>query len=142
MPFTTLISTDMLSARLSDTNLVVIDCRYKLDDEAWGAREYAAGHIPGAVYASLDRDLSGQNTGSHSRRGESFLPVESRRARHVPFSRRFARAAAAIDRRCAGGSSRVLLRIGRDRVSQPARARACRSHRRKAVFRFVERMVF
>ena len=49
MPFTTLISTDMLSARLSDTNLVVIDCRFKLDDVAWGEGEYAAGHIPGAV---------------------------------------------------------------------------------------------
>src|SRR5437016_11171228 len=67
MPFTTLISTDMLSARLSDTNLVVIDCRYKLDDEAWGAREYAAGHIPGAVYAHLDRDLSGPKTGTNGR---------------------------------------------------------------------------
>ena len=67
MPFTTLISTDMLSARLSDTNLVVIDCRFKLDDVAWGEGEYAAGHIPGAVYAHLDRDLSGPKTGTNGR---------------------------------------------------------------------------
>ena len=61
----TLISTDMLSARLP--NFVVIDCRFKLDDVAWGEREFAAGHIPGAVYAHLDRDLSGPKTGTNGR---------------------------------------------------------------------------
>ena len=56
MSYTTLISTEVLAARLSDPNVAVVDCRYKLDDETWGRRQYAARHIPGAVYASLGHD--------------------------------------------------------------------------------------
>jgi thiosulfate/3-mercaptopyruvate sulfurtransferase len=65
--FTTLISTADLAAHTSDPVFLVIDCRYDLKDEGWGAREYAEGHIPGAVYASLDRDLSGTKTGRNGR---------------------------------------------------------------------------
>jgi thiosulfate/3-mercaptopyruvate sulfurtransferase len=36
----------------------VVDCRFDLADREAGARAYRAGHIPGAVYANLDRDLS------------------------------------------------------------------------------------
>ena len=36
----------------------VVDCRFELADSEAGARAYRAGHIPGAVYANLDRDLS------------------------------------------------------------------------------------
>jgi len=46
---------------------VIVDCRFKLDDVSWGEREYAAGHIPGAVYAHLDRDLSGPKNGTNGR---------------------------------------------------------------------------
>jgi thiosulfate/3-mercaptopyruvate sulfurtransferase len=67
MTFTTLISTDAFAKHLADPAYVVIDCRFKLDDTAWGEREYAAGHIPGAVYAHLDRDLSGMKTGKNGR---------------------------------------------------------------------------
>jgi len=67
MAYMTLISTDVLSARLLDPNFVVIDCRYKLDDETWGQREYAARHIPGAVYAHLGHDLAGPKTGTSGR---------------------------------------------------------------------------
>ncbi len=38
---------------------VIVDCRAKLDDLEWGAREHASSHIPGAVYADLTHDLSG-----------------------------------------------------------------------------------
>lgn len=38
--------------------VLVVDCRFGLADPAQGARDYAAAHIPGAVYASLDHDLS------------------------------------------------------------------------------------
>jgi thiosulfate/3-mercaptopyruvate sulfurtransferase len=34
------------------------DCRWSLDDPALGRREYLAGHIPGAVYLDLGRDLA------------------------------------------------------------------------------------
>jgi len=67
MPFKTLISTDVLAAHLADAAFVIIDCLYKLDDEAWGEREYAARHIPGAVYAHLGSDLAGPRTGTNGR---------------------------------------------------------------------------
>src|SRR3990170_6350143 len=67
MAFNTLISTDVLAARLADPLWVIVDCRFKLDDVAWGEREWKAGHIPGAAYAHLDRDLSGPKTGTNGR---------------------------------------------------------------------------
>ncbi|MGV3522898.1 MAG: sulfurtransferase [Candidatus Sericytochromatia bacterium] len=38
---------------------VVIDVRFSLQDAQWGEQAYAAGHLPGAVYLDLNRDLSG-----------------------------------------------------------------------------------
>jgi thiosulfate/3-mercaptopyruvate sulfurtransferase len=67
MAFTTLISTSALAMRLDDPAVAIVDCRGKLDDEQWGAREYAASHIPGAMYADLNRDLSGPKTGANGR---------------------------------------------------------------------------
>jgi thiosulfate/3-mercaptopyruvate sulfurtransferase len=55
----TLISTAGLQAVLTDPRLLVVDCRYDLADSGWGAREYAAGHVPGAIHAPLDTALSG-----------------------------------------------------------------------------------
>ena len=67
MAFRTIISTDALASRLRDPSFTIVDCRFKLDDVGWGEREYAAGHVPGALYAHLDRDLSGPKTGSNGR---------------------------------------------------------------------------
>ena len=67
MAFTTLISTDALALHANDPAFVIVDCRYKLDDENWGEREYQAEHIPGAVYADLGRDLAGPRTGRNGR---------------------------------------------------------------------------
>jgi len=67
MAFTTLVSTDVLAKHLKDPAFAIIDCRFKLDDPSWGEKQYAQGHIPGAVYAHLDRDLSGMKTGSNGR---------------------------------------------------------------------------
>ena len=64
MPYTTLISTAALSA---DHNFAVIDTRFDLAHPDLGLAEYRAGHIPGAVYAHLDRDLSGPKTGRNGR---------------------------------------------------------------------------
>ena len=36
-----------------------VDCRWSLDDTEWGRREYLAGHIPGAVFLDVERELSG-----------------------------------------------------------------------------------
>jgi thiosulfate/3-mercaptopyruvate sulfurtransferase len=65
--FTTLIDTATLAAHLLTPDWVVVDCRFALDDPGWGEREYAAGHVPGAVYAHLDRDLAGVKTGTNGR---------------------------------------------------------------------------
>ena len=67
MSYTTLISTQDLAARISDPALAIVDCRSMLDDVEWGRREYLAGHIPGAVYAHVDEDLSGEKTGRNGR---------------------------------------------------------------------------
>lgn len=48
--------------------LVVLDCRHDLADPDAGRHAYEAGHIPGAVHAHIDRDLSGpvaETTGRH-----------------------------------------------------------------------------
>jgi thiosulfate/3-mercaptopyruvate sulfurtransferase len=67
MAFTTLVSTDVLARHLNDPAFAIVDCRFRLDDTTWGDNEYAAAHIPGAVYAHLDRDLSGMKTGRNGR---------------------------------------------------------------------------
>lgn len=64
---TTLIDTTTLAARLDQPGWVIVDCRFNLADTGWGEAQYAAGHIPGAVYAHLDRDLSGPKTGRNGR---------------------------------------------------------------------------
>jgi thiosulfate/3-mercaptopyruvate sulfurtransferase len=56
--FTTLISASELAARLDDPNTLVVDCRFDLAQPDAGRQAYLAEHIPGAVYAHLDRDLS------------------------------------------------------------------------------------
>lgn len=62
-----LIGAEELAAGLADMGIVIVDCRFSLQDTALGARQYADGHIPGSHYANLDRDLSGPR-GEHGGR--------------------------------------------------------------------------
>ncbi len=62
-----LISTQDLLAALKKRACVVFDCRFALGDPAAGYRKYLEAHIPGAVYAHLDNDLSSPVTGSSGR---------------------------------------------------------------------------
>ncbi|MBI3493093.1 MAG: sulfurtransferase [Acidobacteria bacterium] len=82
MAFTTLISADVLAPRLHDPAVAIVDCRFTLDDVAWGEREWANAHIPGAVYAHLDRDLSSAKTGTNGRH-----PLPDARALASAFGR-------------------------------------------------------
>ena len=59
MAYTTIISTEELALHLDDPDWVVIDCRFRLDDVQYGRTAYLDSHIPGALYAHLDEDLSG-----------------------------------------------------------------------------------
>ena len=67
--YTTLISAANLAERLSAApgSVFVMDCRFDLADTAAGEKGYAAGHLPGAQYFNLDRDLSGPKTGNNGR---------------------------------------------------------------------------
>ena len=56
-----LISVDELVAISGDPATRVVDCRWYLDEPEKGPFEYRQGHIPGAQYASLDIDLSGED---------------------------------------------------------------------------------
>lgn len=63
-----LITPEGLAAHLDDPGWRVVDCRFNLMDPQAGRAAYTAGHIPGASYADLDRDLSAPRavgTGRH-----------------------------------------------------------------------------
>jgi thiosulfate/3-mercaptopyruvate sulfurtransferase len=64
----TLITTDDLEAHLAQPDLVICDVRHDLTKpDAWGRQQYAAGHVPGAIFVHLDADLSGAKTGTNGR---------------------------------------------------------------------------
>ncbi|PLZ00978.1 sulfurtransferase [Burkholderia sp. WAC0059] len=67
--YTTLISAANLDERLAAApgSVLVFDCRFDLADPTVGETAYAAGHLPGAHYLHLDRDLSGPKTGTTGR---------------------------------------------------------------------------
>lgn len=54
---TTLIEASELAALPSD-DVLIVDCRFDLTDPVAAEQGFLESHIPGAVYASLDRDLS------------------------------------------------------------------------------------
>ncbi len=62
-----LTTTHDLAGGLGHDDLAIIDCRFSLAAPERGEAEYLEGHIPGAVYAHLDRDLSGPMTGTNGR---------------------------------------------------------------------------
>ncbi len=70
--FSTLIAADDLAAHLADPNWLIVDCRFDLAHPTAGEAAYAESHIPGAVYAHLDRDLAAPITPSS---GRHPLPV-------------------------------------------------------------------
>jgi thiosulfate/3-mercaptopyruvate sulfurtransferase len=45
-------------AGLPPESVLIVDCRFALADPGKGERDFLQAHIPGAVHASLDRDLS------------------------------------------------------------------------------------
>ena len=59
MSYTTLIASAELAPHLNDPDWAIVDARFSLTETEAGRQAYQASHIPGAVYAHLDEDLSG-----------------------------------------------------------------------------------
>jgi thiosulfate/3-mercaptopyruvate sulfurtransferase len=53
-----LVSADWLREHLEDSQVAIADCRFALADPELGRRQYDEGHIPGAYFFDLERDLS------------------------------------------------------------------------------------
>lgn len=79
-PWTTLVDVDQLARALGNadvrtmdaratasTAVRVVDARFSLADAQSGAAQYQTGHIPGAVYADLNHDLSDLSRQGHGR---------------------------------------------------------------------------
>jgi len=114
-----LVDVGWLAARLADPDVVAVDCRWKLGDPGAGERLYEDGHIPGAAFLDVDRDLAAP-------------PGDATAGRHpLPEPREFERAArragiagetmvVAYDEAGEGGAARLwwLLRhFGHERVA-------------------------
>ncbi|MHB8633904.1 MAG: sulfurtransferase [Thermoplasmatota archaeon] len=72
MPFGPLVSCEEAASHVGDPSWLFFDVRYSVADRAKGMREYAKGHIPGAYFADVDRDLSAPVGDGH--RGRHPLP--------------------------------------------------------------------
>jgi thiosulfate/3-mercaptopyruvate sulfurtransferase len=72
---TPLVSAEQLiAARAAGAAPLIVDCSFDLADAGAGERAFEQGHLPGAVYAHLDRDLAGAKTG---RNGRHPLPARA-----------------------------------------------------------------
>jgi thiosulfate/3-mercaptopyruvate sulfurtransferase len=63
-----IISSEKLAEHLNDPDLFIADCRFDLAAPLLGWIQFTEAHIPGAVYVSLDKDLSaplGPHGGRH-----------------------------------------------------------------------------
>jgi thiosulfate/3-mercaptopyruvate sulfurtransferase len=67
-----LIGASDLSVMLGAPGLLVVDCRFDLTNPAFGQESYASGHVPGAVFASVEEDLAAPRT---ARTGRHPLPA-------------------------------------------------------------------
>ncbi len=72
-----IIDSHTLAAHLDDPDWLVVDCRFDLADTAAGELAYLVSHIPGAIYAHLDRDLSSPKR-ADGRGGRHPLPDPER----------------------------------------------------------------
>lgn len=67
MDFETIIACQELQTNLNHKDWAIVDCRFDLMDPEWGETEYAKLHIPGAVYAHMNKDLSSPITPTSGR---------------------------------------------------------------------------
>jgi thiosulfate/3-mercaptopyruvate sulfurtransferase len=78
--YNTLIEAAELRAIAGNEHLALLDCRFDLARPAWGEEQFAAGHLSGAHYLHLDRDLSSPIT---AKSGRHPLPDPNRLAQRL-----------------------------------------------------------
>ncbi len=52
------VSAQWLEQHRQDPDVVIVDCRFALNDPQLGRNQYEVEHIPGAYYLDLNQDLS------------------------------------------------------------------------------------
>ncbi len=78
MPLVSAAALRSLMAPTAARPLVLLDASFDLADTLAGARSYSEGHLPGAQYVQLDRDLSGPTHGADGRcQGRHPLPTRT-----------------------------------------------------------------
>ncbi len=112
-----LVSASWLRERLGDPGLVVVDCRYRLGQPGAGEELWREGHIPGAAFMDLDRELASEpgEGGRHPLPEPDDFEAAAGRAGIGPDTLMIA-----YDEAAEGGAARLwwLLRhFGHDRVS-------------------------
>ncbi len=66
--FSTLIqASDLMALMNRPSDVVILDVSFDLADTQAGERSHTEGHVPGAIYVHLDRDLSGAKTAHNGR---------------------------------------------------------------------------
>ena len=112
-----LVSSPWLRERLDDPGVRVVDCRYRLGEPGAGEALWREGHIPGAAFMDLDRELAAEpgERGRHPLPEPARFETAARRAGIGPGTH-----VIAYDEAAEGGAARLwwLLRhFGHDRVS-------------------------
>ncbi|NIS80259.1 MAG: sulfurtransferase [Anaerolineales bacterium] len=67
MTHSTFIDVETLFRHLDDLSWAIVDCRFDLTDDSIAENAYLEAHIPGAIYAHLERDLSTTPDGTNGR---------------------------------------------------------------------------
>lgn len=112
-----LVTAAWLRERLGDPGVRVVDCRYRLGEPGAGEVLWREGHIPGAAFMDLDRDLAAPpgERGRHPLPEPEDFEASARRAGIGPDT-----LVIAYDEAAEGGAARLwwLLRhFGHDRVA-------------------------
>jgi thiosulfate/3-mercaptopyruvate sulfurtransferase len=112
-----LVEAAWLRERLEDPELRVVDCRFRLGEPGAGVELWRAGHIPGAAFMDLDRELASEpgERGRHPLPEPQAFEAAARRAGIGPDT-----LVVAYDEAAEGGAARLwwLLRhFGHDRVA-------------------------
>ena len=79
MNWTTLVDADALAAALASEGLRIVDARFALMDPAAGRGAYLESHLPGAIHADLNADLSDLGTRGQGRHPLPDAPAFARK---------------------------------------------------------------